>query len=256
MPTKPPADTPMPLIEHLRELRKRLLIIISVVATVFLVAWAFSEYILILLQKPLIPFQTKLHFDTLTDPFITHLKAAFLAAILLTFPFLLLQIWLFVKPALFKKETRTIWPFVLLSYPFFVGGALFCYLVVLPQAINFLVQFDENLIPSLRVGDFLSFSSRLLFVFGLVFELPLISLLLTRAKLITPRWLAKNRRYALVLTFIVAAILTPPDAITQLLLALPLAILYEFSILVSWLAKPRKKKVKTTRKNAPARTRT
>ena len=234
----------MSLVDHLRELRKRLVIILSVLAVVFLAAWSFSEHILNLLQKPLKPFKTQLQFDTLTDPFISHIKASFYAALLLTFPILLLQIWLFIRPALFKKEERTVWPFILLSYPLFIGGSLFCYLVVFPQAVSFLLRFDTNLLPSLRVGDFLSFSARIIFVFGLVFELPLLSLLLTRAQLITPRLLSKNRRYALVIVFIAAAILTPPDALTQLLLAIPLTLLYEISIFVSWLALPRKPKKK------------
>jgi sec-independent protein translocase protein TatC len=122
-----------------------------------------------------------------------------------------------------------------------VGGGLFCYFVVFPFAVEFLVGFDKTLVPSLRIGDYLGFTLRMVFVFGLVFEMPLISLLLTRMGMLTPRFLNKNRRYAIVIIFIVAAVLTPPDAFTQILLAGPLLVLYEARVLVSWLAQPRKK---------------
>ncbi|MCH7478468.1 MAG: twin-arginine translocase subunit TatC, partial [SAR324 cluster bacterium] len=121
-------------------------------------------------------------------------------------------------------------------------GGLFFYFVVFPFAVEFLVNFDKTLVPSLRIGDYLSFTVRLIFVFGLVFELPLISLILTRMGVVTPEMLSRSRRYAIVIIFVVAAILTPPDVITQLFLAGPLFILYEVSIIVSRLARPRKEK--------------
>ena len=234
-------DPKMPLTAHLQELRKRMLIIFGVILVAFLVAWAFSKQILVFIQAPVIPYAKNLQFDTLTDPFFTHLKASFFAAVFLTFPLTLGQIWLFVGPGLYRREKKIVWPFLLVSYPLFVGGGLFCYFIIFPYAVDFLINFDQSLVPSLRVGDYLSFTLRLTFVFGLVFELPLISLLLTRMGLLTPEFLSTNRRYAIVLVFIAAAILTPPDPFTQLLLAGPLIILYEISIIVSRLAKPRVK---------------
>ena len=231
----------MPLTEHLRELRKRLIIIFAIIGTVFLACYgAFSDEILEVIKGPVEPYAGQLQFDTLTDPFFSHLKASFFAAVFLTFPLTLAQIYLFVGPGLYNKEKKIIWPFLLVSYPLFVGGGLFCYFFVFPLAVEFLVGFDTSLVPSIRIGDYLTFTLRLIFVFGLVFELPLVSLLLTRMGLLTPQFLSKNRRYALVIVFVAAAILTPPDVFTQLLLAGPLIILYEISILVSRLARPKR----------------
>jgi sec-independent protein translocase protein TatC len=232
-------DPRMPLTEHLRELRKRLIIVFSTIGVVFLGCWYFSPQIVEFVKAPVEPYAGKLQFDTLTDPFFTHIKASLFAAIFLTFPISLSQLWLFVGPGLYRREKRVMWPFLLLSFPLFVGGGLFCYYIVFPYAVEFLIGFDKTLVPSLRIGDYLSFTLRLTFVFGLVFELPLISLLLTRMGMLTPEFLRKNRRYALVIVFVVAAILTPPDAFTQVLLALPLLVLYEISILVSRLARPK-----------------
>jgi sec-independent protein translocase protein TatC len=234
-------DPKMPLSQHLQEARKRLMIAMGGIFVVFLIAWGFSQYIIDIVSGPVLPFVQSLQFDTLTDPFFTHVKAAFFAAVFLTFPLTLSQAWLFVRPGLYQKEKMVVWPFLLLSFPLFIGGALFFYFLVFPIAVEFLVNFDKSLVPSLRVGDYLSFTVRLLFVFGLVFELPLISLLLTRVGLITPEFLSRSRRYAIVIIFIAAAILTPPDVITQVMLAGPLIVLFEVSILVSRAARPRKK---------------
>lgn len=230
-------DPKLPLTEHLRELRKRLIIILGAIGITFIPLWMFSGQLIEIFQRPLNPFLDQLQFDTLTDPFFTHLKAAFFGAVFLTFPVILSQIWLFALPALFPKERGAAWPMLLVSFPLFIGGALFCYFFVFPLAVEFLIQFDPRLQPSLRVGDYLSFVLRLLFVFGLVFEMPLLSLVCTRMGLITPELLTRNRRVAVVLVFIAAAVLTPPDVFTQLLLAGPLLILFEISVIVSRLAR-------------------
>lgn len=235
-------DRRMPLTEHLGELRKRLMIIMGGIFSVFIICWGFSKYIIAAVSAPVLPYVGQLQFDTLTDPFFTHLKASFYTAVFLTFPLTLSQIWLFIAPGLYKKEKLVVWPFLLCSFPLFIGGALFFYFVVFPFAVEFLVNFDKTLVPSLRVGDYLSFTVRLLFVFGFVFEMPLISLLLTRMGVVTPEMLIRSRRYSIVVIFVVAAILTPPDIITQVMLAGPLMVLFEASIIVSRLARPKVKK--------------
>ncbi|MCZ6472714.1 MAG: twin-arginine translocase subunit TatC [SAR324 cluster bacterium] len=235
-------DPKLPLTAHLEELRKRLMIAMGGIFVVFVACWGFSQHIITVISAPVVPHVENLQFDTLTDPFFTHVKASFFTALFLTFPLTLSQIWLFVRPGMYKREKHVVWPFLLCSYPLFVGGAVFFYFFVFPIAIEFLVNFDKTLVPSLRIGDYLSFTVRVMFVFGLVFELPLISLLLTRMGVITAGWLARSRRYAIVIIFIAAAILTPPDVATQVLLAGPMIVLYEISIVVSWLARPRKKK--------------
>lgn len=245
--TTPPQDElhdpKMPLTQHLEELRKRVLISIAAIGAVFIVCWTFSAEVMAFIEAPVLKHVDRLQFDTITDPFFTHMRAAFFASLFLTFPFVLTQMWLFIRPALYKKEKHVVWPFLVFSFPLFVGGGLFSYTLVFPFAFGYLINFDPTLAPSLRIGDYLTFVVRMVFVFGLVFELPLISLLLTRFGLLTPGFLNRNRRYAIVIIFVAAAMLTPtPDVFNQLLLAVPLLVLYEISLLVSWLAllRPRK----------------
>jgi sec-independent protein translocase protein TatC len=233
-------DPAMPLTAHIREFRRRLLIIAGAIGATLVVTWSFSEYIMAFIERPVLRVAAHLQFDTLTDPFFTHFKAALYAAIFITFPLTMIQIWRFVAPALYKRERRMIYPFLFFSFPLFVGGGLFCYSFVYPAALAYLVHFDPTLVPSLRVGDYVSFTLTLVFIFGLVFEMPLISLLLTRMGLLTPEFLRRNRRYAIVLIFVFAGVITPtPDAFTQCLLAGPMLILYELSVWVSALARRR-----------------
>ncbi|HKI98528.1 MAG TPA: twin-arginine translocase subunit TatC [bacterium] len=230
------------LVQRAREVRRRLLIIAAAIGATLTVTWSLSDYVMAFIERPLLAAGTHLQFDTLTDPFFTHFKAAISAAVFLTFPLTLVQLWRFVAPALHERQKRVIYPFLLLSFPAFVGGGLFCYSVVYPPALRFLIHFDSSLLPSLRVGDYVSFTLTLMFTFGLVFEMPLVSVLLTRMGLIDPKALSINRRYAIVLVFVFAAVITPSeDAFTQCLLAGPMLILYEISVLVARLARPRAK---------------
>jgi sec-independent protein translocase protein TatC len=231
-------DPKMPLIEHLTELRKRVLIVGGAIALLFIVGWPFSGQIMWVVERPMLRF-TKPQFDTLMAPFMSHMKATFYAALFLTFPLAISQLWLFVRPALYKREKQLIWPFLVFSYPLFVGGGTFFYFVVFPVAVEYLITFDPTLVPSLRIDDFLSFTVSMLFIFGLTFELPLVALLLTRMGILTPRMMNKFRRYAIVILAIAAAVITPtPDVINMMLLFVPLWFLYELSILVCWLVKP------------------
>ncbi|MEE8436231.1 MAG: twin-arginine translocase subunit TatC, partial [bacterium] len=224
-------DPKMPLIEHLRELRRRLIYTFIGVGIAFVITWNFSFQILDFIKDPLLAHlpedlagggAKKLHYDTLISPFFTHLKAAFYAAVFVTLPFTIFQIWRFVAPGLYGKEKNVAWPFLLLSYPLFILGASFFYLVVLQFMLKFFINFDTTLEPSLRIGEYLSLNMQLIFVFGLIFELPLLSLLLTRMGMLTPEFMTKNRRYAFLGTFVVGAILTPADPISQVALAVPL----------------------------------
>ncbi len=231
-------DPKMPLMEHLAELRKRVLIVAAAIGVLFIGGWPFSGTIMWAIERPMLRF-TKPQFDTLMAPFMSHMKATFYAALFLTFPLALAQLWLFVRPALYKREKQLIWPFLVFSYPLFVGGGTFFYFVVFPVAVEYLITFDPNLVPSLRIDDFLSFTISMLFIFGLTFELPLVALLLTRMGLLTPRMMVKFRRYAIVILAIAAAVITPtPDVINMMLLFVPLWILYEASILICWMVKP------------------
>ena len=234
-------DAPMPLTSHLGELRKRLVHTLIVIIVVFVGATSIEmeldQPILSAFRAPLDARNIPLVFLELTEPFFTYLRIGLYAALFLSFPYLLGQIWLFVRPALFSKERKAIWPFILLSYPLFVGGGLFGYFVVIPYGYDFFLGFENKYtLPSLSMASYLSLTIHLLFAFGLIFELPTVSFILTRFGIVNADWLRKNRKYSLVVIFISAAILTPPDVFTQTLMAGPLIILYEISIIVSQMA--------------------
>lgn len=231
-------DPKMPLIEHLAELRKRILIVVAAIAVLFIAGWPFSGDIMRIVERPMLRF-TKPQFDTLMAPFMSHMKATFYAALFLAFPLALAQAWLFIKPALYKREKQLVWPFLVFSYPLFVGGGSFFYFVVFPVAVEYLITFDPTLVPSLRIDDFLSFTVTMFFIFGLTFELPLVALLLTRMGVLTPQMMSHYRRYAVILIAIASAIITPtPDVVNMLLLMVPLIVLYEVSILICRFVRP------------------
>lgn len=231
-------DPKMPLMEHLAELRKRVLIVVGAIAVLFIAGWPFSGQIMWVVERPMLRF-TKPQFDTLMAPFMSHMKATFYASLFLVFPLAITELWLFVRPALYRREKQLVWPFLIFSYPLFVGGGSFFYFVVFPVAVEYLITFDPALVPSLRIDDFLSFTVSMFFIFGLTFELPLVALLLTRMGILTPRMMSKFRRYAVVILAIAAAVITPtPDVINMMLLFVPLWMLYEASILVCWLVRP------------------
>ena len=238
-------DVPMPLTSHLGELRKRLVHTLIVIIVVFVGATSIEmeldQPILSAFCAPLDVRNIPLVFLELTEPFFTYLRIGLYASLFLSFPYLLGQIWLFIRPALFSKERKAVWPFILLSYPLFVGGGLFGYFVVIPYGYDFFLGFENKFtLPSLSMASYLSLTIHLLFAFGLIFELPTVSFILTRIGIINASWLRKNRKYSLVVIFITAAILTPPDVFTQTLMAGPLIILYEVSIFVSLMASRKK----------------
>ena len=231
-------DVPMPLTSHLGELRRRIVRVIIVIFLVFVgatvIEMELDQPILSAFRSPLDLRNIPLVFLQLTEPFFTYLRIGLYTSLFLTFPYLLGQIWLFIRPALYLKERKAVWPFILLSYPLFVGGGLFGYFIVIPLGYDFFLGFEnEFTLPTLSMASYLSLTIHLLFAFGLVFELPTISFILTKLGILNATWLRTNRKYSLVVIFIGAAVLTPPDVFTQTLMAGPLIILYEISILVS-----------------------
>jgi sec-independent protein translocase protein TatC len=164
-----------------------------------------------------------------------HMKIAFLTGLMLALPVLLHQIWKFIAPGLLPHEKRYALPFVVLASIFFVFGLLFCFYLVLPFALNFLLTYKtENLKPMISVGNYVDFTSKFLLAFGLIFELPLVIGIAAKMGLVTPQWLSKNRKYAILINFTIAAILTPtPDVFNQTLMALPMCLLYEVGIVAA-----------------------
>ncbi|QTA87449.1 twin-arginine translocase subunit TatC [Desulfonema magnum] len=225
----------LPLTAHLEELRERLIVCFVAVFVGFGISYGFKEQLFEILIQPLISVMgtgDKLIFTGLPEAFFTYLKVAFLAGLMLAAPVILYQFWVFVAPGLYSTEKRILFPIVFLSSFFFIGGALFGYFIVFPMGFKFLLGFaSENIqaLPSMR--EYLGFSAKLLLAFGLVFELPLVLTFLARLGIVSVGFLKKNRKYALLLFFIGAALLTPPDVVTQILMAIPLMLLYEISIL-------------------------
>lgn len=236
-PKKTLNDQEMTLTEHLEELRKRLIVCAVAVGVAFCVTYYFSKDLFRLLMAPLLevmPPEQGLIFTGLPEAFFTYLKVALVAAVFASAPVILYETWRFVAPGLYSREKKYIFPFVFLSTLFFVGGALFGYYVVFPFGFAFFVGFATDFIrPMPSVKEYFSFATRMLFAFGVVFELPVFTMFLSRIGLINHKMLIRQRKYAFLAVFVISAILTPPDVMSQLMMAGPLLILYEISIVVA-----------------------
>lgn len=238
------SDEKKPFLSHLEELRKRLISCAIAIGVGFFIAYFFAERLFRILVFPLksvMPEGDRLIFTGLPDMFFTYLKVAFITGIMAAAPFLFYQIWMFVAPGLYQREKKLVIPFVACSTILFVGGSLFGYFIVFPFGFKFFLSFSNELVQALpSVKQYFSFSIKLLFAFGVVFELPVVIFFLTKMGVVTPQFLKQKRKYAILLTFVVGAILTPPDVITQCMMAGPLILLYEIGILVSKLASKKK----------------
>ncbi|WP_444979610.1 twin-arginine translocase subunit TatC [Desulfovibrio psychrotolerans] len=227
----------MTLIQHLDELRKRLKYIAFAAIAGCLACYGFAERLFGYLVAPMVDYMPEASSFIFTAPheaFLTYLKVAALAGIFLASPYIFYQIWAFIAPGLYDEERKYIIPVALFSAIFFIGGASFGYFIVFPAAFEFFMSFNnEHIQAMLKLDEYLSFSIKLLLAFGLVFEMPLFALILSRIGILTADMMRKARRYSILGAFIVAAILTPPDIFSQLLMAGPLLILYEVSIIVA-----------------------
>jgi sec-independent protein translocase protein TatC len=228
-------DEKIPFTAHLEELRSRLIKCSIAVGIGFAISYGFKEILFEILVRPLVTVMAEgdhLIFTGLPEAFFTYLKVALLAGLMLASPVILYQFWMFVAPGLYKKERRMLGPIVFLSSFFFIAGALFGYFIVFPWGFKFFLGFaTESIRPLPSMKEYLSFSAKLLMAFGLVFELPMVLTFLARLGIVSVGFLKKNRKYAILLFFVGAAILTPPDVVTQIMMALPLMAMYELSII-------------------------
>lgn len=240
------ADKKLPLTAHLEELRKRLIYSFLGIGVAFGLSYAYIKEIVEILMHPLVqalPKGSSLVFTAVPEAFFTYFKAALLAGVFFSSPFILYQIWAFVEPGLYEKEKKYVLPYLFISSLFFVAGALFCYFIVFPVVFRFFLSFaTESIRPLPAIKEYLTFTLKLLLAFGLLFQWPALILFLARMGVATYPVLSRNRKYAVLIIFVISAVVTPPDLISQLLLAGPLLAMYEGSI---WMSKIFGKKEKT-----------
>lgn len=231
----------MLFLDHLGELRRRILWSLLAVLVLFVPAYVFSNQIFDFLMQPIIinlPEGSSLIFTRPAEGFMTYLKVSFFVAVMAAVPFVLYQIWQFVAPGLYKHEKQIVIPFISFGTLFFLFGAAFCYYVAAPPAFRFLLgEYSSEYVKAFpSIKEALSFMMGLIFGFGLIFEFPLIIFVLSRVGIVTSVWLRQKRKYAILISAVVAAILTPTtDAISMMFMLVPIIIFYELGIVVAWL---------------------
>jgi len=251
--SKPDLDeSKAPLIEHLIELRQRLLWSVAALTVAFLISIFFADQIFGILVQPLTDAfpagEGKLIYTKLYEAFFVEIKVAMFAAFFLAFPIISNQLWAFVAPGLYAKEKKAFLLFLIATPLLFMAGASLAYFVVMPTAFKFFLGF-EGLVGGLQqealpaMGDYLSLVMQFILAFGVCFQLPVLLLLLNRAGIVTRQQLKGIRRYMIVGAFALAAILTPPDVVSQLMLGIPLILLYEVSLLIMWFTDRKKRKI-------------
>lgn len=238
-----------PLLDHLIELRRRLLWSFAALAVAFAICFYFARPIFSVLVQPLVRAgQGKIIYTQIFEAFFVEIKVAFFAATMLAFPVIANQLWQFVAPGLYRQEKRALLPFILATPVLFTAGACLAYFIAIPTALTFLLSFQGDIggiqqeaLPA--VGNYLSFVMQFLFAFAIAFLMPVLLMLLESAGIVTRTQLVAARRYAIVGAFVIAAVLTPPDIGSQLLLAIPLVILYELTLIATWFTERSRRKV-------------
>jgi len=236
----------MTFLEHLEDLRKRIFYSFIAVIVAVIPAWIFSDEIFEILARPVttfLPEGDSLAFTTLTAPFMLYIKVSFLTAIIFVLPFIFLQLWYFIAPGLYQKEKKYVIPFVFFTSFFFILGVLFAYFVVFPWACRFFLNLGADFQPIITVDKYFSLAIHVILGLGLVFELPTLVFFLSQIGIVSPQWMIKNFKYAVLVVFIIAAIITPtPDMVTQSIIAIPLLVLYGFSILIAVISRKKREK--------------
>ena len=245
-------DSKAPLIEHLIELRQRLLWSVAALAVAFVVSIFFADEIFGILVQPLTDAfpagEGRLIYTKLYEAFFVEIKVAMFAAFFLAFPIISNQLWAFVAPGLYANEKKAFLPFLIATPVLFMAGASLAYFIVMPTAFKFLLGFEgtmgclqQEALPAM--GDYLSLVMQFILAFGVCFQLPVLLLLLNRAGIVSRQQLKGMRRYMIVGAFALAAILTPPDVVSQLMLGIPLILLYEASLLIMWVTERKKREI-------------
>jgi sec-independent protein translocase protein TatC len=245
----------MSFLEHLEELRKRIIYSLIAVTVGFFACWNYHEFIFRFVQRPVMDalqrngMAEKLVYLNPTEPFNLYLKVAFLAGLFVTSPFVLYQVWLFISPGLYRKEKRYVLPFMFSTVFLFLGGGLFAYKMVYPAALNFLIDYGKQFQPMITIGEYTDLFLTIMLGMGLIFEMPILVFFLSMMGIVSPRWMWHNVRYSILVIFIIAAILTPTtDILNMCLFAAPMVGLYILSIGVAWIVHPAQRRARQARK--------
>ncbi len=241
--------TGMSFLEHLEELRRRIIYSFLYVAAGFCVCWWFHERIFAIMQKPIVTalanhkMDTQLVYLNPTDPFNMYLKISFLAGIFVASPFVLYQVWAFIAPGLYRNERRYVLPFMFSTVGLFLAGGFFGYKMVYPAALDFLIGWSIQFKPMITVGEYTDLFLTIIAGLGLVFEMPILVFFLSLMGILTAGWMWRNFRYSILVIFIIAAIITPTtDIMNMCIFAAPMIVLYLFSIAIAWFVHPAQRK--------------
>ncbi len=241
--------TGMSFLEHLEELRRRIVHSAIYVAAGFGICWWFHERIFAIMQKPIMTALSNHHLDTKlvylnpTDPFNMYLKISLLAGIFLASPFVLYQVWAFIAPGLYRNERRYVLPFMFSTVGLFLAGGYFGYRMVYPAALDFLISFSGQFTPMITVGEYTELFLTIIAGLGVVFEMPILVFFLALMGILSAGWMWRNFRYAILVIFILSAIITPtPDIMNMCVFAAPMVVLYCFSIGIAWFVHPSQRK--------------
>lgn len=232
----------MAFMEHIEELRRRLIVVAIFFCAAFVVGMFFSKRLIVLLQHAPVAQHLTLNAFRVTDPMYVYLEFAFIIAVILTGPLLLFQLWAFISPGLYENERRLTLAYIPVTVLLFLLGVAFSYFVLFPYVINFMISLAKEMGIKQTIGihQYFTFLFEITIPFGLVFQLPLLAMFLTRLGMITPHFLRKIRKYAYFILLVVAGLITPPDVVSQLIVMVPLVLLYELSVVISRFAYRRK----------------
>ena len=246
-PKTPPAgedELPrMGFFDHLEELRRRIFVCLIAVFLLFFVAWAWAPQLFEILAKPVrkvLPPGQNLSYTTLTEPFLMYFRVALLAAVIAASPVILWQVWLFIAPALYRREKKYVLPFILAGVFFFLGGCAFGYFEAFPLVVGFLIGVGKDFNAVITINEYLSTATKIIVGLGICFETPILIFFLARMGIVSEKWLLAKFKYAILVIFIIAAVITPtPDVATQCVFALPMIGLYLLGIGIAWVFRKR-----------------
>jgi sec-independent protein translocase protein TatC len=256
-PTEEPREplTAMSFLEHLEELRRRIIYSIIAMAVGFFACWSYHERIYDFMQRPIMAalklngMSEKLVYLNPTEPFNLYLKVTFLVGLFLASPFVLYQVWMFISPGLYRNERRYVLPFMFSTVFLFLAGGVFGYKIVYPEALNFLIDFGKQFQPMITIGEYTDLFLTIIIGMGLIFELPILVFFLALMGIVNAGWMWRNFRYSILVIFIIAAIVTPTtDILNMCIFAAPMVALYGLSIGIAWLVHPKQRRKRRERK--------